>query len=90
MERDYWYTAGARLRRPGKLPRTSAAPPPQRALRRLERRKVATQKVPVIFEPRTARILLGNIFEAVNGDVDLPPGVVPRRQAGREDRLRKR
>jgi PmbA protein len=30
--------------------------------------KVDTQKVPVVFEPRTARSLLGNIFEAVNGE----------------------
>jgi PmbA protein len=29
--------------------------------------KVDTQRVPVIFEPRTARTLLGNIFEAVDG-----------------------
>ena len=58
----------------------------ERALRRLGARKVETQKVPVIFEPRTARTLLGNIFDAVHGDVDLPPCVVPRRQAGREGR----
>src|SRR5262249_54806486 len=30
-------------------------------------RKVATQKVPVVFEPRTARAFLGDIFDAVNG-----------------------
>ena len=28
--------------------------------------------MPVIFEPRTARSLLDNIFDAVHGDVDLP------------------
>ena len=39
----------------------------ERAIRRLNARKVATQKVPVIFEPRTARQLLGDIFDAVNG-----------------------
>jgi PmbA protein len=39
----------------------------QRALRRLNAVKVDTQKVPVVFEPRTARTLLDNIFEAVHG-----------------------
>jgi PmbA protein len=39
----------------------------QRALRRLHAVKVETQKVPVVFEPRTARSLLDNIFEAVHG-----------------------
>ena len=39
----------------------------QRALRRLNAVKVETQKVPVVFEPRTARTLLDNIFEAVHG-----------------------
>jgi PmbA protein len=38
-----------------------------RALRRLHAVKVETQKVPVVFEPRVARGLLGNIFEAVHG-----------------------
>ncbi len=39
----------------------------QRALRRLDARKATTQKAPVIFEPRTARSLLGEMFDAVNG-----------------------
>jgi PmbA protein len=38
-----------------------------RALRRLNAVKVETQKAPVVFEPRTARSLLDNIFEAVHG-----------------------
>ena len=46
----------------------SAAWRPQRALRRLNARKIPTQKAPVIFEPRTARSLLGNIFDAVDGE----------------------
>ena len=56
--------AGARLaglEGAGTVGRTAA----ERALRRLKARKVATQKVPVVFEPRTARSLLGNLFEAV-------------------------
>jgi PmbA protein len=39
----------------------------ERALRRLGAVKVETQRVPVIFEPRTSRTLLGNVFEAVSG-----------------------
>jgi PmbA protein len=33
----------------------------------LNPRKVPTQKAPIVFEPRTARNLLGDIFDAVNG-----------------------
>src|SRR5439155_8345570 len=39
----------------------------QRAVRRLHAVKVETQKAPVVFEPRTARSLLDNLFEAVHG-----------------------
>jgi PmbA protein len=66
MERDYWYTmarAFPGLETPEYVGRTAAA----RALRRLKPVKVETQKVPVVFEPRTARSLLDNIFEAVHG-----------------------
>ena len=66
MERDYWYTIArgfAQLESPEEVGRTAA----QRALRRLHAVKVDTQKVPVVFEPRTARSLLDNIFEAVHG-----------------------
>lgn len=66
MERDYWHTAArsaAGLESPESVGRIAA----ERALRRLNARKVATQKVPVIFEPRTARQFLGDIFDAVNG-----------------------
>jgi PmbA protein len=51
------------LESPEHIGRTAA----QRALRRLGAVKVETQRVPVIFEPRTARSLLDNIFEAVHG-----------------------
>jgi PmbA protein len=66
MERDYWHTAArevSRLESPEEVGRRAA----ERALRRLNPRKVPTQKVPVIFEPRTARMLLGDLFDAVNG-----------------------
>lgn len=66
MERDYWHTAArsaAGLESPEQVGRIAA----QRALRRLGARKVSTQKVPIIFEPRTARSLLGDLFDAING-----------------------
>ena len=66
MERDYWHTvarAAAGLESAEEVGRKAA----ERALRRLNPRKPPTQKVPVIFEPRTARALLGDLFDAVNG-----------------------
>ncbi len=67
MERDYWFSVARDyegLERPEEIGRRAAA----RAVRRLGARKVPTQKVPVIFEPRTAKSLLDNIFEAVHGE----------------------
>jgi PmbA protein len=66
MERDSWDTLARRfadLESPESVGRMAA----QRALRRLNAVKVETQKVPVVFEPRTARGLLDHIFEAVHG-----------------------
>jgi PmbA protein len=67
MERDYWYSLArsfAGLEKPADIGRIAA----ERALRRLGAVKVETQKVPVVFEPRAARSLLGSIFEAVHGE----------------------
>jgi PmbA protein len=67
MERDYWYTlarGSAGLETPAAVGLKAA----ERTLRRLGARKVATQKAPVIFEPRVARSLLGSIFEAIDGE----------------------
>ena len=89
MERDYWYSssrAAADLESAELVGKRAA----ERALRRLNPRKVATQKAPVIFEPRTARALLDDLFGAVNGSADLSPGVVSGGETGREiasDRL---
>ena len=66
MERDYWFTIARNykgLEDPETVGRKAAA----RALRRLGAVKVETQRAPVIFEPRTARSLLNNIFDAVDG-----------------------
>jgi PmbA protein len=66
MERDYWDSLArgySGLQEPEQVGRTAAG----RALRRLHPVKVTTQKVPVVFEPRVARGLLSNLFEAVHG-----------------------
>jgi PmbA protein len=65
-ERDYWYTSSrtAAGLESAELVGKKAA---ERAVRRLNPRKVGTQRAPVIFEPRTARALLGEIFDAVSG-----------------------
>jgi PmbA protein len=66
MERDSWDTLSrgfADLDTPEEVGQIAA----KRALRRLNAVKVETQKVPVVFEPRTARTLLDHIFEAVHG-----------------------
>lgn len=67
MERDYWFTLarGSKgLEDAEEVGRIAA----RRAVRRLGARRVETQKVPVIFDPRTARSLLGCVFEAANGE----------------------
>jgi PmbA protein len=66
MERDYWDSTarGFSGLEAAELVGQTAA---KRALRRLNAVKVETRKAPVVFEPRTARSLLDNIFEAVHG-----------------------
>ncbi len=67
MERDYWVSMArsfAGLEPAAYIGQVAA----ERVLRRLGARKVETQRVPVVFEPRTARSLLGSIFEAVHGE----------------------
>jgi len=66
MERDYWSSSArglAGLEEPEEVGRIAA----RRAVRRLGAVKVETKKVPVVFEPRTARTLLDNVFDAVHG-----------------------
>ncbi len=66
MERDYWHTTSRKasaIESAEEVGRRAA----ERALRRLNPRKIATQRVPVIFEPRTARSLLGELLDTVNG-----------------------
>ena len=62
MQRDYWYSVARTLRKlgsPEEVGRIAA----QRTLRRL-----GARKVPIVFDQLTASSLLGEIFDAVNGD----------------------
>lgn len=66
MQRDGWYSVARRFKKlepPETIGRTAA----QRTLRRLGARKVATQQVPVVFDPDMAASLLRNLCSAVSG-----------------------
>ena len=66
MERDYWSSSArgvAKLESPEHVGRTAA----ERTVRRLGAVKAATQKVPIVFEPRVARSFAGGLFEAIEG-----------------------
>jgi PmbA protein len=67
MQRDYWYSSARTL---SKLesPESIGAEAARRTLRRLNARRVPTQRVPVVFSREIARSLIGHIFEAANGD----------------------
>jgi PmbA protein len=67
MQRDYWYSSARTLARLDS-PESIGAEAARRTLRRLDARRVPTQSVPVVFAPEMARSLIGNIFEAANGD----------------------
>jgi PmbA protein len=66
MQRDGWYSVDRKLSRlePADALGREAA---RRTLRRLGARKVATQSVPVVFDPDTAADLLGSVCGAVSG-----------------------
>jgi PmbA protein len=67
MQRDYWFSSARTLSRL-ESPETIGAEAARRTLRRLNARRVPTQRVPIVFAPEIARSLIGNIFEAANGD----------------------
>ena len=66
MERDYDYSStrhGADLESPDKIGRSAG----ERAIERLNPRKVTTRKVPVVFDPRVAGSLVAHVASAING-----------------------
>ncbi len=67
MQRDGWWSSARRLadlESPESIGKEAA----RRALRRLGARRVATQRVPIVFAPEVARSLIGSVFEAASGD----------------------
>ena len=66
MQRDYWYSVGrkvSQLDAPEAIGREAG----HRTVRRLGARKVATCRVPIVFDPEMAGSFLGNLCSAVNG-----------------------
>jgi PmbA protein len=66
MEQDYDFTStlhAADLEDAGKIGRTAG----ERAIKRLNPRKVATRRVPVVFDPRVSGSLVGHLASAANG-----------------------
>jgi len=66
MERDYDYSSALHasdLDSPGKIGRTAG----ERAVARLNPRKVTTRKVPVVFDPRVAGSIVSHLASAANG-----------------------
>jgi PmbA protein len=64
---DYWYSAArhrGKLEPPEQVARTTV----KRVERHFGARKVATQEVPVIFEPLLAAELLSDLFAAITGE----------------------
>jgi PmbA protein len=67
LQRDGWWSSARRLR-DLESPEAVGKEAARRTLRRLGARKVATQRVPIVFAPEVARSLLGSVFEAASGD----------------------
>ena len=99
MERDYEFSSA--LHRPDLEPADQVGRlAGERTVKRLNPRKVATQKVPVIFDPRVAGSLIGHLASAANGAaVARNSGFIGARMGGRllapgirivDDPLRKR
>lgn len=66
MERDYDYDSkvyGSDLRDPAAIGREAG----ERAVRRLNPRRVKSCKVPVVFDPRVSRGILGHLTGAISG-----------------------
>jgi PmbA protein len=67
MQRNYWFSNARtvkRLENPEEIGREAA----RRTLQRLGARQVKTQKAPVVFSAEMAQSIIGNIFDAANGD----------------------
>jgi len=67
MQRDGWWS-GARRMADLESPEAIGIEAARRTIRKLGARKVATQRVPIVFAPEVARSLIGSVFEAASGD----------------------
>ncbi|ADW70380.1 TldD/PmbA family protein [Granulicella tundricola] len=67
MQRNYWFSS-SRTTRLLEDPEAIGRKAAERTLRRLGARRVKTQRAPVVFSPEIAKSIIGNIFEAANGD----------------------
>jgi PmbA protein len=67
MQRNYWFS-NARTVKNLDSPEAVGKEAARRTLQRLGARQVKTQKAPVVFSPEIAKSIIGNIFEAANGD----------------------
>jgi PmbA protein len=67
MQRDGWWSS-ARSFALLESPESVGAEAARRTVRKLGARRVATQRVPIVFAPEVARSLIGSVFEAASGD----------------------
>ena len=67
MQRDGW-SSSARSLALLESPEAVGAEAARRTLRRLDGRRVPTQRVPIVFAPEIARSLLGHMADAASGD----------------------
>ncbi len=67
MERDYDYSSVRSRRAIWSVPETIGRRAGERAVARINPRKVSTRKVPVVFDPRSAGSLVSHLANAVNG-----------------------
>ena len=67
MQRDGWSSSARTLARL-ESPEQVGAEAARRTLRRLDARRVPTQRVPVVFAPELARSILSAMADAANGD----------------------
>ena len=67
MQRDFWFSV-ARTLKELESPEQVGEEAARRTLRRLGARKIATTRVPVVFDPLVSRSIVEHFFEAANGD----------------------
>ena len=67
MQRDGW-SSNARTLAKLESPEEVGAEAARRTLRRLDGRRVPTQRVPIVFAPEVARSIIGAMADAANGD----------------------